>query len=116
MITLKIYGNDSRLLFRDTGSLMYEIKIEDIYEDFSSNKEMFDFRNYLSKSKYYNDSNKLAFGKWKINPLASRLKNFSDWICHMYSFLVDDNSEHKKVRSTNKNNVATISHNEYKDV
>ena len=34
------YGNKSRLLFTDTDSLMYEIKTEDVYEDFSSDKEM----------------------------------------------------------------------------
>ena len=34
----------------------------------------------------------------------------------MYSSLVDDNSEHKKAKSINKNVVATITHNEYKDV
>ena len=33
----------------------------------------------------------------------------------MCSFLVD-NSEHKKAKCKNKNVVATISHNEYKDV
>ena len=31
---------------------MYEIKTEDIYEDFNRNKEMFDFSSYLAKSKY----------------------------------------------------------------
>ena len=35
-----IYGNNSILLLRDTDSLMYAIKNEDAYEDFSSNKEM----------------------------------------------------------------------------
>ena len=34
----------------------------------------------------------------------------------MYSFLVDDNSEHKKAKGVNRNVVAKISHNEYKDV
>ena len=34
----------------------------------------------------------------------------------MYSNLVEDNSEHKKAKSVNKNVVATISHNEHKDV
>ena len=34
----------------------------------------------------------------------------------MNSYLVDDNSEHKKVKGVNRNVVATISHNEYKDV
>ena len=33
----------------------------------------------------------------------------------IYSFLVD-NSEHKKAKGVNRNVVATISHNEYKDV
>ena len=30
------YDNKSKLLFTDTDSLMYEIKTEDVYEDFSS--------------------------------------------------------------------------------
>ena len=34
----------------------------------------------------------------------------------IYSFLVGDNSEHKKAKAVNSNVVATISHNEYKDV
>ena len=34
----------------------------------------------------------------------------------MYSFLVDDNSERRKAKGVNKNVVATIGHNEYKDV
>ena len=54
------YDNKSKLLFTDTDSLMYEIKTENVYEDFSSNKEIFDFSNYLTKSKYYDDSNKLV--------------------------------------------------------
>ena len=40
------YDNNFRLLFTDIDSLMYETKTEDIYEDFSSDKEMFDFNNY----------------------------------------------------------------------
>ena len=43
----------SRLLFTDTDSLMYEIKNEDVYEDFSNYKEIFDFNNYSTKLKYY---------------------------------------------------------------
>ena len=45
------YGNNSRLLFTDTDSLMYEIKTEDVYEDFSNDKEIFDLSNYSAKSK-----------------------------------------------------------------
>ena len=34
----------------------------------------------------------------------------------MYSFLVDDNSEHKKAKGVNRNVVVPLSHNEFKDV
>ena len=37
------YRNKSKLLFHNTDSLMYEIKTEDICEDFSSNKGMYEF-------------------------------------------------------------------------
>ena len=37
------YGKNSRLVFTDTDSLIYKIKTEGIYKDFSKNKEMFDF-------------------------------------------------------------------------
>ena len=73
------YGNNSSLLFTDTGSLMMcEVKTEDVYEDFSNDKEMFDFSNYSTKSKYYDNSNKLVFGKMKMKQLVLRLKNLSD--------------------------------------
>ena len=66
MIKLKInMTNQSKLLFIDIDSLCYEIKTEDVYEDFSSNKELFDFSNYSTKSKYYDNSNKLVIRKIK---------------------------------------------------
>ena len=37
------YCNNSRLLFTNTDSLMYEIKTKDVYKDFSSNEKMFEF-------------------------------------------------------------------------
>ena len=45
------YDNKSKLLFTDTNSLINEIKTEDVYEDFNRDKEIFDFRNYSTKSK-----------------------------------------------------------------
>ena len=110
------YGNNSRLLFTDTDSLMYEIKTEDVYEDFSNDKEMFDFSNYSTKSKYYDNSNKLVVGKMKDETAGVAIEEFVGLKSKMYLYLVDDNSEHKKAKGVNKNIVATISHNEYKNV
>ena len=38
----KKYDNKSKLLSTDTDSLMYEIRTEDVSEDFSCDKEIFD--------------------------------------------------------------------------
>ena len=54
------YDNKSKPLFTDTDSLIYLIKTEDVYEDFSGNKKMFDFSNYLTRLKYCNNLNKLV--------------------------------------------------------
>ena len=42
------------------------------------------------------------------------MKNLWDW-SQRCSFLVDNNSEHKTAKDGNRNVVATISQNEYKD-
>ena len=78
VITLKKNSSKSRLLFTDTDLLMYEIKTEDVYEDFSKDKEMFDFNNYSAKSKYYDDSNKLVVCKMKYKKAVLPLKNLLD--------------------------------------
>ena len=39
------FSSNSILLFIESDSFMYRIKTEDVYEDFSKDKEMFDFSN-----------------------------------------------------------------------
>ena len=87
------YDNNSKLLFIDTESLMYEIKTEDAYEDFSSDIEMFGFSNYSTKSKYYDDSNKLAIGKVKDETTGVAIEELVGLTPKMSSYLVDDNSK-----------------------
>ena len=90
------YGNNSRLLFTDNDILNEEIKINNIYEDFSKDKEMLDFSNYSTKSKCYNDSNKLVVAKVKNETASVAFEEFVGLKPKMYSINVDDNSEHKK--------------------
>ena len=40
------------LVFTDTGSLTYEIKSEDIYEEFFKHKHLFDFSNFSKDSSF----------------------------------------------------------------
>ena len=123
MITLKLnmttnqnYYSLQTLLFTDTDSLKYEIKIEDVYKDFSSDKEKFNFSNYSTQSNYYDDSNKLVFGKMKDEVGGVVIEEFVRLTPKMFSFLVDGNSEHRKAKGMNRNVFAIISQNEYKDV
>ena len=94
---------------------MYEMKTEDVDQDFGSDKEMFDFSNYCSKSKYYDVSNKLVIGRMKDETEGVVIKEFVGLKPKINSFFTDD-SKHKKAKDANKNFVATISQNEYKDV
>ena len=57
---------------------MYEIKTENVHKDFSKNQKMFDLSNYLTKSKYYDDSNKLVVGEMKGEAGSVTLSNLLD--------------------------------------
>ena len=74
---------------------MYEIKTEDVYEDFRNDKEMFNFSNYSTRSKYYDNSNKLVVGKMKNETVGVAIEEFVGLNSNMYSYLVNDNCEHK---------------------
>ena len=56
---------DAELLFTDTGSLAYEIKSENVYEEFFKHKQFFDFSNYPKESKFFDETNKKVIGKMK---------------------------------------------------
>ena len=76
---------------------MYKIKLEDVYEVLSKDEEIFDFSDY-SESKYYNDSHTLVVCKMKDATGGVAIKKFVGLKPKMYSFLLDDSSEHKKQR------------------
>ena len=79
-----------------------------------NDKEKFDFSNYSTKPKYYDDSSKLVVGKMKDETSSFVTEEFVGLKQKM--FLVGDNNEHKKSKRVNKNVAAIISHNKHKDV
>ena len=56
---------DAEFLFTDTDSLTYEIKSENVYEEFSKRKDLFDFSNYSIDSEFFDNTNKKVIGKIK---------------------------------------------------
>ena len=102
-IILKINMLITQDLFTDTDSLMNEIKTEDVYKDFNNHKEMFDFSNYSKKSKYYDNSKKLKVDEFKDEAAGVTIEEFVGIKPKLYSYLLDDNSEHKKAKGVHKN-------------
>ena len=72
---------------------MYEIEIENVYDDFSKNTEMFDFSNYSAKSKYYDDSNALVVSKTKERTDGAATQELIVLKPKTYSILVSDSGE-----------------------
>ena len=58
MIALKINVTTNQKYYSQTPD-------DYVYEDYSSDKKIFDFSNYSAKSKYYDNSNKLVIGEKK---------------------------------------------------
>ena len=56
---------DPELQFRNTDSLTYEIKSEDVYDDFHKDKDLFDLRNYPKDAKLFDSANEGVVGKMK---------------------------------------------------
>ena len=54
------YGHKVKLLFINTGSLLYEIETDDLYEDLYWDKDLFDF---CEDSKFYDPTNQNMIGK-----------------------------------------------------
>ena len=57
---IKIKYN-AKLLFTDTDSLVYEIKTDDVYEDFYEDENLFDFSDYPRDWKFFNLVNKKSY-------------------------------------------------------
>ena len=70
------YDSISKLLFAYTDSLMYEIKTEDVYNDFRSIKKMFDCSIFLTTSKYCGDPNRLVIQKMKDENYSVAIEGF----------------------------------------
>ena len=54
---------DAKLLFTDTGNLVYDINSKDVYEQCFKDKGLFDFSGYPIDSKYYDSTNKKVLDK-----------------------------------------------------
>ena len=90
MITFTINKETNQNCYSQTNSLMYEIKTEDVSKDFNSDKEMFDFSNYSTKSKYYDDSSKSVIGKMEDETSGVVIEEFVGLKAKIYSYCMSE--------------------------
>ena len=102
---------DAELLFTDTDSLTYEIKSEDVYEEFFKHKHLFDFSNYPKDSKFFDETNKKVIGKMKDESEGKIIDEFVGLKSKMYSMKNIDGKESNTAKGVN---IAT-EFNEFKD-
>ena len=99
------------MLFTDTESLTYEIKSEDVYEEFFKHKHLFDFSNYPEDSKFFDQANKKVIGKMKDESEGKIIDEFVGLKSKMYSMKNIDGKESNTAKGVN---IAT-EFNEFKD-
>ena len=112
------YGNNAKLLFTDTDSLMYEIETEDFYKDIVKDvKNRFDTSDYPEnhQSGIPTGINKKVLGMFKDEASGKIIKEFVGLRAKLYSFLTDERGENKKCKGVKKQVVESrISHEDYK--
>ena len=87
----------------DTGSFVIHIKTEDFYEDIANDvKEWFDTSNYDNNRPISIGKTKKVIGLFKYELGGKIMKEFVALRAKTYSYLMDDDSEHKKAKGTKK--------------
>ena len=95
----------------DTDRFTYEIKSEDVYEEFFKHKHLFDFSNYPEDSKFFDLTNKKVIGKMKDVSEGKVIDEFAGLKSKMYSM---KNIDGKEFNTTKGVNIATV-FSEFKD-
>ena len=89
---------DAELLFTDTDSLTYEIKSEDVYEEFFKHKHLFHFSNYPEDSKFFDPTNKKVIGKMKEVFEGKAISEFVGLKSKMHSIKNIDDKEYNTAK------------------
>ena len=92
---------DAELLLTDTDSFTYEIKSEDVYEEFFKRNDLFDFSNFSKDSKFYDNQNEMVVGKMKIIYRGIPINKFVGLKSKMHSMLSDDGKESNTAKGVN---------------
>ena len=118
----KEYGDKAKLLFTDTAadSLMYEIKTDDVYEDFKrigDEKDCWDNSDYQKDSPYYSTHKKKVIGKFKDEAGGVPITEFVGLRSKMYSYVKENGKGGMTAKGVKKYVIKNkLTHENFKDV
>lgn len=106
---------DANLLFTDTDSLAYEVKIDNIKRDmYTKYDDLFDTSNYPANSKYHNEKNKAVLGKFKDEAGGRAIIKFVGLRPKLYSYVMNSGVEKKTCKGIKTNVIKNdITFNDY---
>ena len=112
--TLKArYGENVRLLYTDTDSLIVHVQTDDLYKDMALNADLYDTSNYPADHPLFSTANKKIIGKFKDELGGQLLTEFVGIRPKMYSYVGEDSG--KRAKGVKKSVLRkTITHNDYK--
>ena len=99
------------MLFTYTDSFTFEIKSDDVYEEFLKHKHLFGFGNYPEDLKFFSQANKKVIVKRKTESEGKIIDEFVGLKSKMYSMKNIDGKESNTAKGVN---IAT-EFNEFKD-
>ena len=109
----KTYGNDVKLCYTDTDSVIIQVTTADIYADMKKHADLYDTSNYPPSHPLFSVKNKKVIGKFKDELGGKVMFEFVGIRPKMYSYAGEDSGKRAKgvKKSVLKN---TISHDDYK--
>ena len=107
---------DAKSLFTDTDSLVYEMKTDDVHEDFYEDKNVFNFSDSPQDLKFFDPVSKKEIGKMKDEFNGKIISKFVGLNSKMHSLYAVDGEEVKKAKGVNKNVIKNTRHKEFVDV
>ena len=87
------FGSGAKLLFTDTDSLVYEVKTDDVSENFYEDKRLFEFSDYPKDSRFYDPVDKKVICKMKGEVRGKIISDFVGLKSKMYSLVMADSGE-----------------------
>ena len=102
-----------QLLITDTDSLIFQVWVEDFYQEMKKNLQLYDTSNYPKDHPLYSAANKKKNGKMKDELAGAIMYEVVGLRPKLYSFITDKMHNTLRAKGVAKATIKTLSHQQY---